>query len=87
MANKRPKYALLSQLRKSLILLEDRKRMIPKYCHQSNNWAGKNHYSMDMIPELELQIGEMKAAIKGIEKWKREKKTQVSRQKTQDHDS
>lgn len=66
------KYALLSQLRKSLLLLEHKRDMLPKYVNQSEAWAGKNHYSLDMLPGLEFQIDEMNAAIQGIEAWKKE---------------
>jgi len=68
------KYKLLSQLRKSLALLEHRKFMIPRYVEQDEKWLGKNHYSMDMIPEIEFQIEEMKAAIAGIEELKRKRR-------------
>lgn len=71
------KYKLLSQLRKSLSTLEHRKFMIPKYVNQDAAWAGKNHYSMDMIPEIEFQIEEMKAAIQGIEDLKMRKRKEV----------
>lgn len=47
--------------------------MIPKYVNQDKEWAGKNHYSMDMIPGLDFQIQEMEAAIAGIEKMKKAK--------------
>lgn len=65
------KYPLLSQLKKSLVLLKHRKEMIPKYVNQSEAFAGKNHYTMDMIPQVQSQIDEMKAAIDGIEEWKK----------------
>ena len=65
------KYPLLSQLKKSLVLLKHRKEMIPKYVNQKEAFAGKNHYSMDMIPQVQSQIDEMKAAIEGIEEWKK----------------
>jgi hypothetical protein len=68
------KTTLLYQLKKSLTLLEHRKMMIPSYCDQSKSWSGKNHYSLDMIPELDKEIAEMKAAIQGIKHWKRSKK-------------
>ena len=68
----KPKYALLSQLRKSLRLLQHRRDMLPKYVNQPDAFTGTNHYSMDMMPGLEFQIDEMKAAIQGIESWKKE---------------
>lgn len=71
------KYKLLSQLNRSLNTLEHRKMMIPRYCDQSKHWAGENHYSMDMIPEIEFQIEEMKAAIQGIEELKKRKRKEV----------
>jgi hypothetical protein len=67
-----PKYALLSQLNKSKRLLENRRDMIPKYVNQPGNWTNGNPYSMDMIPKIQFQIDEMKAAIRGIEQWKKE---------------
>lgn len=70
------KYKLLSQLKKSLEHLKNRKMMIPRYCDQSKHWAGENHYSMDMIPEIEFQIEEMKAAINGIELLKKQKRNE-----------
>lgn len=48
--------------------------MIPKYANQDKEWTGKNHYSMDMIPELDFQIQEMEAAIHGIEMLKLEQR-------------
>jgi hypothetical protein len=73
----KPKYALLSQLRKSIKVLKHRRDMIPKYVDQDLLFTGKSHYTMDMIPELDLQIAEMNAAIRGIEKWKKEEGTRV----------
>lgn len=67
------KYKLLSQLKQSLKLLKHRKEMILKYVNQNSEWAGKNHYSMEMIPEIEFQIEEMEAAINGIEMLKHQK--------------
>ena len=63
---------LYQQLNKSLAILEQRKMMIPKYINQPN-WLGHNHYSMDMIPKLEKQIDELKAAINGIKIWRKNK--------------
>jgi hypothetical protein len=68
------KPTLYSTLSKALKHLENKKMMIPKYCDQSKNWLGKNHYSLDMIPEIQKQIDETKAAIKGIEEWRKEKR-------------
>jgi hypothetical protein len=48
--------------------------MIPRYCDQSKFWNGPNHYSLGMIPEIEKQIEETKAAIKGIEIWRTERR-------------
>lgn len=67
------KYPLLSQLYKSLQVLKNRREMIPKYVKQSDHWTGKNHYSLDMLPDLDRNIAEMEAAIQGIEDWKKSK--------------
>jgi len=64
---------LYQQLNKSLAVLEQRKMMIPRYINQPN-WLGKNHYSMDMIPKIQKQIDEIKAAIEGIEIWRKSKR-------------
>ena len=71
------KYPLLSQLYKSLQVLKNRREMIPKYVKQSDHWTGKNHYSLDMLPDLDRNIAEMKAAIRGIEDWKKEKQKEA----------
>jgi len=65
--------SLYQQLTTSLMLLEQRKMMIPRYINQPG-WLGKNHYSMDMIPPIEKQIEELKAAIRGIEEWRKSKR-------------
>lgn len=65
--------SLYQQLTKSLMVLEQRKMMIPRYINQSG-WLGKNHYSMDMIPPIEKQIEELKAAVRGIEEWRKLKR-------------
>ena len=67
------KKTLYQQLKLSLRLLQHRKMMIPRYVNQPY-FLGENHYSMDMIPPLEKQIEEMKAAIRGIEQWRKEKR-------------
>jgi hypothetical protein len=65
------KYPLLSQLRKNVRLLEHRRDMIPTYVNQPGVWRNGNPYRMDMIPALQWQIDELKAAIRGIEEWKK----------------
>lgn len=52
-------------LTKRLEQLDHRKMMIPRYV-ENKAWSGKNHYSLDMIPGIEKDIEETKAAIKGI---------------------
>lgn len=51
--------------------LEHRKMMIPRYVENNKAWSGKNHYSLDMIPGIEKEIEETKAAIKGIGEWEK----------------
>lgn len=53
---------------KRLEQLDHRKMMIPRYV-ENEAWSGKNHYSLDMIPGIEKEIEETKAAIKGIGEW------------------
>jgi len=68
------KKSLHHQLTLTLRVLQQRKCMIPKYINQPG-WLGNNHYSMDMIPPLEKQIEEIKAALVGIEDWRKAKGT------------
>lgn len=49
--------------------------MIPRYVENNKAWAGKNHYSLDMLPPIEKQIAETKAAISGIDAWIKSNKT------------
>ncbi len=60
---------LKKELEARLGQLEHRKMMIPRYCDNQWHWAGKNPYSLDMIPAIQKQIDETKAAIKGINEW------------------
>jgi hypothetical protein len=60
---------LKKELENRLTQLENRKMMIPRYVKNNKAWSGKNHYTMDMIPEIQKQIDETKAAIKGINDW------------------
>lgn len=71
------KKSLYSNLVKALEILEHRKLMIPRYCDQSYKWLGNNPYTLDMIPRLNKQIEETKAAIKGINRWKKEGKNKL----------
>jgi len=61
--------ALKKELENRLAQLENRKMMIPRYVENNRAWSGKNHYSLDMIPGIQKQIDETKAAIKGINEW------------------
>lgn len=61
--------SLRTELEKRLQQLEHRKMMIPRYVDVNRRWLGKNHYSMSMIPSIEKQIAETKAAISGIDEW------------------
>lgn len=65
---------LHAQLCENVALLEHRVMMIPRYCDQSYHWNGHNHYTMDMIPPIQQQIEETKAAIAGIEQWRKSKR-------------
>ncbi len=67
------KKSLYTQLNESLALLENRKMMIPRYIKNNSAWLGKNPYSMDMIADIDKQIDELKAAIKGIEVYRSKK--------------
>lgn len=60
---------LKTELLSRLTQLEHRKMMIPRYVNNNKAWSGKNHYSLDMIPGIQKQIDETKAAIKGIKEW------------------
>lgn len=64
---------LKKELEARLGQLEHRKMMIPRYVKNNKAWSGKNHYSLDMIPPIQKQIDETKAAIKGIEEWNAKK--------------
>ncbi len=68
------KASLRSELQKRLEILCRRVEMIPNYVNNDKSWAGKNHYTLDMIPPLEAEIEETRAAIKGIDDWKAAKK-------------
>lgn len=62
--------SLRVELEKRLQQLELRKMMIPRYVDANRNWLGKNHYSLDQLPELQKMIDETKAAIAGIDRWR-----------------
>ncbi len=69
---------LKTELSNRLAQLENRKMMIPRYVKNNKAWSGKNHYTLDMIPKIQEQINETKAAIKGIKEWEEiKKKTNV----------
>lgn len=72
--------SLRTELEKRLQQLEHRKMMIPRYVDANRNWLGKNHYSLDQLPELQKMIDETKAAIAGIDNW-REINRQVKTEK------
>jgi hypothetical protein len=61
--------SLRTELVKRLEQLEHRKMMIPRYVENNKAWAGKNHYSLDMLPPIQKLIDETKAAISGIDRW------------------
>lgn len=67
--------SLRQELQKRLDQLEHRKMMLPRYVDANRNWLGKNHYSLDQLPELQKMIDETKAAIKGIDEWRKSNKT------------
>lgn len=67
--------SLRTELHNRLLQLENRVMMIPRYVKNNKAWSGKNHYTMAMIPPLEKQIEETKAAIKGIDEWRQSIKT------------
>lgn len=48
--------------------------MIPRYIERNKSWAGKNHYTKDMIPPIKKEIEETKAALWGIERWRKDSK-------------
>lgn len=54
--------------------LENRKMMIPRYVKNPLSFIGKKDFSLNDMPKLEEQIQETKAAIRGIDEWKRSKK-------------
>jgi len=64
-------YTLHHTLSKSLQLLEHRRMMIPRYIDRDDKFLGTNHYTLEMIPPLDKQIEEMKAAIQGIDAWRK----------------
>lgn len=66
---------LKKELENRLLQLENRKMMIPRYVDNNRSWSGKNHYSLDMLPEIQQQIDETKAAITGIINWQKLKTT------------
>lgn len=66
---------LKKELENRLAQLENRKMMIPRYVDNNRSWSGKNHYSLNMLPEIQLQIDETKAAIGGIINWQKSKTT------------
>ena len=65
--------SLYSELETAKMILKQRIMMIPRYCDQSKTWNGKNHYSMDMIPDLQKRVDELEAALEGIRKWRASK--------------
>lgn len=54
--------------------LEHRKMMIPRYVKNPLSFIGKKDFSLNDLPKLEEDIAETKAAIKGIEEWRKSKK-------------
>lgn len=54
--------------------LKHKKFMLPKYVNQGEKFLGNKKYTMDMLPLIEEEIEETKAAIKGIDRWKSSKK-------------
>lgn len=58
---------LLPFLKSRLQQLEDRRMMIPRYVKRSGSFAGKKDFSLDMLPQIEKDIGETIIAIGAIE--------------------
>jgi len=58
-------------LQDMLAQLENRKMMIPRYVERPQKFAGrKKDFTLEMLPQIEADIEETKAAIKGIDQWK-----------------
>lgn len=76
------KGSILPWLKSRLEQLENRQMMIPRYVERPGKFVGsKNDYSLDDLPHIKQQIGEVKAAIKAVEQWhKDEKENQQSQQ-------
>lgn len=47
--------------------LEHRKIMIPRYVRQPGKFLGKKDFCIEDLPQIEADIQECKAALKGIE--------------------
>ena len=66
--------SLTQILTERLNQLENRKMMIPRYVAKPLSFIGKKDFSLNDLPKLEEDIAETKAAIKGIEDWRKSKK-------------
>lgn len=69
--------SLKELLKDRLYQLEHRKMMIPRYVERPGKFLGKKDFALSDLPAIEHQIGETKAAIKGIELFNQNIKTKV----------
>lgn len=53
--------------------LQERKMMIPRYIARPEKFLGNKDFSMDMIPQIERDIEECQAALRGIDEWRKSK--------------
>jgi len=61
-------------LQDRLAQLEHRKMMIPRYVERPQKFAGtKKDFTLDMLPQIEKEIAETRAAIKGIDEFSKVK--------------
>ncbi len=66
--------SLKKELQNRLSQLEQRKFMLPRYCDNNYTFLGIKVYSLNMLPGIQKQIDETKAALKGICDWEAKSK-------------